>query len=53
MSVLENKEMSKTIILVETKTREELRLLGTKDESSDVIIRRLIDHWKKSNLTLT
>jgi hypothetical protein len=48
MSALENEEMPKTTILLETKTREELRLLGTKGESYDVIIRRLIDHWKKS-----
>ena len=48
MSALENEEMPKTTILLETKTREELRLLGTKGESYDVIIRQLIDHWKKS-----
>ena len=49
MSALENEELPKTTILIETKTREELRLLGTKGESYDTIIRRLMEHWKKTS----
>ena len=41
-------ELPKTTILIETKTREELRTLGVKGESYDTIIRRLMDHWRKS-----
>jgi predicted CopG family antitoxin len=48
MIALENDEMPKTTILIETKTREELRLMGIKGESYDDIIRRLIDHWRKT-----
>ena len=49
MSLQEQDGLPKTTILIETKTREELRLMGTKGESYDVIIRRLMDFWKKEH----
>jgi hypothetical protein len=49
MNELENDDMPKTTILIETKTREELRLMGTKGESYDVIIRRLMEFWNKAH----
>jgi hypothetical protein len=45
---LEEDLLPKTTILIETKTREELRMLGVKGESYDTIIRRLMDFWKKN-----
>jgi len=42
-------EVPKTTILVETKTREKLRLLGSKGESYDTIILRLIKHWEDTH----
>lgn len=39
--------MSVTMIRVDTATRDELKKLGTKDESYDSIIQRLIQEYYK------
>lgn len=48
MSIQE--EVPKTTILVEINTREKLRRLGSKGESYDTIILRLIKHWEESHV---
>ena len=40
-------ELAKTTILIETQTRQQLRILGLKGESFDTIIRRLIEVYRK------
>jgi hypothetical protein len=49
--IRQEEELPKTTILIETKTRDELRTLGVKGESYDDIIRRLMKFWKQSHDT--
>ena len=42
-------DLGKTTILIETETRDELRKLGTKGETYENIIRRLMEFWNKNH----
>ena len=42
-------ELGKTTILIETDTRDNLRNLGSKGETYDDIIRRLMEYWNSGH----
>jgi hypothetical protein len=42
-------ELGKTTILIETETRESLRKLGSKGETYDSIIQRLMEYWNSGH----
>ena len=42
-------DVLRTTIVVDSATREKLRLLGVKGETYEDIILKLIKHWKETN----
>lgn len=42
-------ELGKTTILIDTETRDDLRNLGSKGETYDDIIRRLMEYWNSGH----